>query len=162
MTKEEPFTEFSGSSKEDQACAKLFWQSLTLHPPIESRLVSGDVHQRLPKAGPGKQPRNYAHTKLQEDPKLDKFLQRAHAEMVHEESIKLTNQAIQRHETLYTFRQQKEERKKKEAISQSVRKPVPEDDSDYDAKDESEIAAAMMEMDSFDKKLAEKGELDLD
>lgn len=55
MTKEEPFTEFSGSSKEDQACAKLFWQSLTLHPPIESRLVSGDVHQRLPKAGPGKQ-----------------------------------------------------------------------------------------------------------
>ena len=48
-------TVFSGSSKEDQACAKLFWQSLTLHPPIESRLVSGDVHQRLRKAGPGRQ-----------------------------------------------------------------------------------------------------------
>ncbi|PIK41627.1 putative UPF0722 protein [Apostichopus japonicus] len=162
MTTVEPRTEFSGSSKEDQACAKLFWQSLTLHPPIESRLVSGDVHQRLPKAGPGKQLPNYAHTKTDDDPKLDQFLSRAHGEMMYEESIKLTQKAIQRQETLYTFRQQKEERKKKEAISQSVRRPVPEEDSDHDREEESEIAAAMLEMDKFDEKLAEKGEIVMD
>ena len=48
-------TVFSGCSEDDQACAKLFWQSLTLQPPIESRLVSGDVGQRLKVAPPGRQ-----------------------------------------------------------------------------------------------------------
>ena len=51
----ERWTVFSGCSEDDQACAKMFWKSLTLHPPIESRLVSGDIRQRLPVAAPGGQ-----------------------------------------------------------------------------------------------------------
>ncbi|KAJ8034555.1 UPF0722 protein [Holothuria leucospilota] len=157
MQQAENRTVFSGSSKEDEACAKLFWQSLTLHPPIESRLVSGDVHQRLKKAGPGRQPRNYAHTAMEEDPKLDQFLQRAHAEMMYEESVKLTSKSIQRQETLYTFRQQKEARKQKEAISQRVRPPVKEEESDEDLDEKLEVAEALAEMERFDEKLIEQG-----
>ena len=37
--------EFSGSSSEDIACAKLFWQTVCLLPCLESELVS-DVSQR--------------------------------------------------------------------------------------------------------------------
>ena len=38
--------EFSGSSSEDIACAKLFWQTVCLQPHLESGLVSSDVSQR--------------------------------------------------------------------------------------------------------------------
>ena len=38
--------EFSGSSSEDIACAKLFWQTVCLLPHLESGLVSSDVSQR--------------------------------------------------------------------------------------------------------------------
>ena len=48
-------TEFSGSSAEDVSYAKTFWQSIQLHPPIESRLVSSDIRQRLKVAPPAKQ-----------------------------------------------------------------------------------------------------------
>jgi hypothetical protein len=41
------FTEFSGCSPEDVAYAKTFWQSVQLQPPMESRLVSSDIKQRL-------------------------------------------------------------------------------------------------------------------
>ena len=50
--------EFSGSSDEDVAFAKTFWQSVQLFPPLESRLVSSDIHQRLRKAPPGTQSNN--------------------------------------------------------------------------------------------------------
>ena len=48
-------TMFSGSSEEDMAYAKTFWQSVQLMPPMESRLVSCDIKQRLKKAPPGSQ-----------------------------------------------------------------------------------------------------------
>ena len=38
---------FSGSSPEDNAYAKTFWQSVQLLPPMESRLVSSHISQRL-------------------------------------------------------------------------------------------------------------------
>ena len=38
---------FSGSSPEDSAYAKTFWQSVQLLPPMESRLVSSHISQRL-------------------------------------------------------------------------------------------------------------------
>jgi len=47
--------EFSGSSSEDIACAKLFWQTVCLVPHLESGLVSSDVSQRRRSAPiPGK------------------------------------------------------------------------------------------------------------
>ena len=39
--------EFTGSSEEDITHAKTFWQSVQLLPPMESRLVSNDINQRL-------------------------------------------------------------------------------------------------------------------
>uniref|UniRef100_A0A671SGY2 Cilia- and flagella-associated protein HOATZ n=1 Tax=Sinocyclocheilus anshuiensis TaxID=1608454 RepID=A0A671SGY2_9TELE len=41
------YTVFDGASQEDVAYAKVFWSSLSLQPPIESRLVSADIRQRL-------------------------------------------------------------------------------------------------------------------
>jgi len=47
--------EFSDSSSEDIACAKLFWQTICLAPHLESGLVSSDVSQRRRSAPiPGK------------------------------------------------------------------------------------------------------------
>lgn len=50
-------TTFSDSSEEDIAYAKTFWQSVQLLPPMESRLVSSDIKQRLKIAPPGGQRR---------------------------------------------------------------------------------------------------------
>lgn len=47
LTNSGHFTEFSGSSTEDISYAKTFWQSVQLQPPMESRLVSSDIKQRL-------------------------------------------------------------------------------------------------------------------
>ena len=46
---------FSGSSQEDMGYAKTFWQSVQLLPPMESRLVSNDISQRLKAAPVGQQ-----------------------------------------------------------------------------------------------------------
>ena len=48
-------TTFCDSSEEDIAYAKTFWQSVQLLPPMESRLVSSDIKQRLKVAPPGSQ-----------------------------------------------------------------------------------------------------------
>ncbi|XP_037648393.1 cilia- and flagella-associated protein HOATZ [Sebastes umbrosus] len=42
------FTVFDGSPPEDVSHARQLWSSLSLLPPLESRLVSADIHQRLP------------------------------------------------------------------------------------------------------------------
>ena len=49
------YTEFSGSTEEDISFAKTFWQSVHLQPPVESRLVSSDIKQRLRIAPSGSQ-----------------------------------------------------------------------------------------------------------
>ena len=54
-TNQNVFTEFSGSSEEDVSYATNFWQSIQLHPPMESRLVSSDIKQRLKIAPPSSQ-----------------------------------------------------------------------------------------------------------
>ncbi|XP_072225529.1 cilia- and flagella-associated protein HOATZ [Leuresthes tenuis] len=46
------FTVFEGSSPEDVSHARQLWSSLSLLPPLESRLVSADVRQRLPVSRP--------------------------------------------------------------------------------------------------------------
>jgi hypothetical protein len=54
LTKGETTT-FYGSSAEDVSYATNFWQSIQLHPPMESRLVSSDIKQRLKIAPPSSQ-----------------------------------------------------------------------------------------------------------
>jgi hypothetical protein len=54
LTKGETTT-FYGSSAEDVNYATNFWQSIQLHPPMESRLVSSDIKQRLKVAPPSSQ-----------------------------------------------------------------------------------------------------------
>ncbi|KAE8592599.1 hypothetical protein XENTR_v10018804 [Xenopus tropicalis] len=55
------YTVFSGSCERDVSLCKIFWNSVTLQPPLESRLVSGDIEQRLRAAGSTKQNKNIAH-----------------------------------------------------------------------------------------------------
>ena len=65
-----PLLIFSGSSEEDVEHAKCFWKSLTLQPPLESRLVSADIKQRLPVAKPSTGKKNTsqnAEKSFQED-----------------------------------------------------------------------------------------------
>ncbi|XP_077985893.1 cilia- and flagella-associated protein HOATZ-like [Glandiceps talaboti] len=147
----EEITEFYGSSKEDQACAKLFWQSITLLPPIESRLVSGDIRQRLPVAKPKGTFINRAYKPIEEPTKLSKFLEGAHSQVLQEESEKLMRQAQKREETIYRLHRRKEERIKKEDISHRLRQPIEIDDTDYSDEHCQDVADAMYQLDQFDK-----------
>ena len=52
LTKRNEYVTFIGSSPEDISYASNFWQSIQLHPPMESRLVSSDIKQRLKVAPP--------------------------------------------------------------------------------------------------------------
>ncbi|XP_072049914.1 cilia- and flagella-associated protein HOATZ-like [Amphiura filiformis] len=146
---------FSGCSEEDQACAKLFWQSLTLHPPIESRLVSGDIRQRLPVAPPGVQTANYAYKPTEESPKLTAHLAEAHAQTIYEESVRLTKQAIARQENLHILQKRKQERAKKDDIVRraTIQPQITDDDGDYTQDDVDEAAEALAELDKFDERL---------
>ena len=54
-------TVFTGSSEEDVAYTKTFWQSVQLLPPMESRLVSSDIKQRLKRAPLGGQCKSQAY-----------------------------------------------------------------------------------------------------
>ena len=45
---------FTGCSQEEVNYAKTFWQSIQLLPPMESRLVSSDIKQRLRRAPPSR------------------------------------------------------------------------------------------------------------
>ncbi|XP_071806228.1 cilia- and flagella-associated protein HOATZ-like [Asterias amurensis] len=150
-------TVFSGCSEDDQACAKLFWQSLTLQPPIESRLVSGDVKQRLKVAPPGRQTVNLAYEKMEKSQKLNDFLQKAQAEVIYAQSMKLTKQAIARQETLHLHKKRTMERREKEAISH---RPVPpsllDEEDDFDQAAEMEASQAMADLDAFTKKIDNK------
>ncbi|XP_041425220.1 cilia- and flagella-associated protein HOATZ-like isoform X2 [Xenopus laevis] len=68
------YTVFSGSCERDVSLCKIFWNSVTLQPPLESRLVSGDIEQRLRAAGSTKQNKNITHQQSVENPKMEYFL----------------------------------------------------------------------------------------
>ncbi|XP_071958345.1 cilia- and flagella-associated protein HOATZ-like [Antedon mediterranea] len=152
-------TIFTGSSEEDKACAKLFWQSVTLHPTIESRLVSGDIRQRLPVAPqPGQEGEVNLSGKPQEnDLKLEAHLNKAHQETIYEESKKLTNQALMRDANLALLQKRKKERISKETLSkqkryyhQDVMGAVINDDEFID-EDEDVAETSMKALDAFEK-----------
>ncbi|XP_055056395.2 cilia- and flagella-associated protein HOATZ [Misgurnus anguillicaudatus] len=112
---EKYYTFFDGASEEDVAYAKVFWNSLSLQPPIESRLVSADVRQRLKVAkAPGSTNAPY---KLASWPETDDIQQNAYLKQKQEEKQKYMEMAKKRDQIIDLLRRQRNERVKKEMIS---------------------------------------------
>ncbi|XP_051552171.1 cilia- and flagella-associated protein HOATZ [Myxocyprinus asiaticus] len=109
------YTVFDGASQEDVAHAKLFWNSLSLQPPIESRLVSADVRQRL-KVAKGSHSTNAA-TKLTSQSKRDEIHQDVYLKQKQEERQKYMEMAKKRDQIIALLKKQRYERIKKEMIS---------------------------------------------
>lgn len=98
---------------------------------------------------------NYAYKPTEESPKLKEHLAQARAQSIYEESVKLTQQAIARQETLHILQKRKDERVKKDAITRRVAtEPViVTNDEDYPEDDDFEEAAeALAELDRFDER----------
>ncbi|XP_016151378.1 UPF0722 protein C11orf88 homolog [Sinocyclocheilus grahami] len=100
------YTVFDGASQEDVAYAKVFWSSLSLQPPIESRLVSADIRQRLNVA---KTP-NYSA--LQHEELMSQPVEGSYGSLIKEESI-----AKKRDQIIALLKKQRDERIKREMIS---------------------------------------------
>ncbi|XP_075046119.1 cilia- and flagella-associated protein HOATZ isoform X2 [Mixophyes fleayi] len=66
-------TVFTGSCERDVMFSKIFWNSVTLQPPLESRLVSGNMQQRLRAAGDPTLRKTYTQQHL-DDLKTECFL----------------------------------------------------------------------------------------
>ncbi|XP_078282993.1 cilia- and flagella-associated protein HOATZ [Rhinoraja longicauda] len=115
------YTVFAGSSPEDVAYAKVFWSSLSLQPPLESRLVSGDIKQRLkaaPPAGckPSKDQCCQCHPS-EADIKSKQLLIEAYMHVKEDEKARYLEKAQKRMEILDLIKKQKEERIKKELVA---------------------------------------------
>ncbi|KAJ8347551.1 hypothetical protein SKAU_G00261400 [Synaphobranchus kaupii] len=111
------FTVFAGSSQEDVSYAKVFWSSVTLQPPLESRLVSADISQRLKVAG---NPQHYVstgHRPLVLDTRSEENLQAAYLKQQAEEKKIYLEMAKHRDEIISLLKSQRDERIKKEMIS---------------------------------------------
>ncbi|XP_060576688.1 cilia- and flagella-associated protein HOATZ-like [Ruditapes philippinarum] len=117
LTKGETTT-FYGSSAEDVSYATNFWQSIQLHPPMESRLVSSDIKQRLKIAPPSSQARHVSQSR-QEDSSavLQSFISRARTMEHLEEFSKIQKFAEAKAEDKSLMTKHREIRKKKEEIS---------------------------------------------
>ncbi|XP_069021407.1 cilia- and flagella-associated protein HOATZ [Embiotoca jacksoni] len=113
------FTVFEGSSPEDVSNARQLWSSVSLQPPLESRLVSADIRQRLPvsrlpavsrpprssTAGPGTKPSD------PEPPNVHALRLQQQEERQRYEAM-----AEQRKEILALQRRQREQRIQKELL----------------------------------------------
>ncbi|XP_078055285.1 cilia- and flagella-associated protein HOATZ [Mustelus asterias] len=115
------YTVFTGSAADDVAYAKVFWSSLSLQPPLESRLVSGDIKQRLRVAhapGPGRCRVECCHCQpSQEDVKTKQLLIEAHMQLKADEKARLLEKAKKREEILELIHKQREERIRKEQLA---------------------------------------------
>ncbi|KAK3107002.1 hypothetical protein FSP39_004723 [Pinctada imbricata] len=111
------YTEFSGSTADDISYAKTFWQSIQLQPPVESRLVSSDIKQRLKVAPSGSHSMSMAHMIPDQPKALQEFMIRAKTLERLEEYRVLQRYAHAREQDLELLNKRKAERKKKEEIS---------------------------------------------
>ncbi|XP_075694905.1 cilia- and flagella-associated protein HOATZ isoform X2 [Rhinoderma darwinii] len=112
------YTVFAGSSEHDVMCSKIFWNSVTLQPPLESRLVSGDVEQRLRAAGEAKNltRKNYTQQELK-DLKTDYFLLEAQRVQDIEQRSIYMHKAKRREEIIALLKKQREDCIKKDLVS---------------------------------------------
>ncbi|KAI4875722.1 hypothetical protein NFI96_024238 [Prochilodus magdalenae] len=105
---EKYFTVFEGSSQENVAYAKVFWNSLSLQPPVESSLVSVDIRQRL-KVARTPQPTHHA-ARHSAHSKNDEILQRAYQKQMEDERKRYLEMAKKRDEIMMLLKKQREER----------------------------------------------------
>nr|XP_004227381.1 UPF0722 protein C11orf88 homolog [Ciona intestinalis] len=110
---------FSGSSPEDVEHAKSFWRSLNLHPPLESRLVSADIRQRLKVATVRPKNDELAVECLASE--NERFMKQAHELEKADERIKYRALAQQREQVLNLLYRQRAQRMAKEMISRNHR-----------------------------------------
>ncbi|XP_060882263.1 cilia- and flagella-associated protein HOATZ [Labrus mixtus] len=116
------FTVFEGSSPEDVSHARSLWSSQSLLPPLESRLVSADIRQRLPVS----RPRGVSSTA---GPKQSVQVQQpqlsVHAlRQRQEDRRRYEAMADQRKEILALLRRHREQRIQKEMISADFKPKV--------------------------------------
>ncbi|XP_031718249.1 cilia- and flagella-associated protein HOATZ [Anarrhichthys ocellatus] len=109
-------TVFEGSSPGDVSHARLLWSSLSLVPPLESRLVSADIGQRLPVSRPQRSssstgPRRSCSMQQPQPSCEHALLQRL------EERQRYAAMADQRRETMALLRRQREQRIRREMLS---------------------------------------------
>ncbi|XP_039980069.1 cilia- and flagella-associated protein HOATZ [Xiphias gladius] len=130
-------TVFDGSSPEDVSHARQLWGSLSLLPPLESRLVPADIRQRLPVSRPQRRSPAAAGPapSAPEPPSVAALRQR------QEERRRYVAMADQRREILALLRRQREQRIQKELLSvackpkvklggEKVLKPAPDSEMD--------------------------------
>ncbi|XP_035510362.1 UPF0722 protein C11orf88 homolog [Morone saxatilis] len=108
---EQFFTVFDGSSPEDVSHARQLWSSLSLLPPLESRLVSADIRQRLPVSRPQRSSTAGPKQWAPEPPRGPAVRQR------QEERQRYADMADQRRETLALLGRQREQRVRRELVS---------------------------------------------
>ncbi|KAM4703507.1 cilia- and flagella-associated protein HOATZ [Rhinophrynus dorsalis] len=112
------YTVFAGSSDRDVTLCKIFWNSVSLQPPLESRLVSGDMVQRLRPAGSlHLLQKNFAHQQPLEDLQTEYFILEAQREESLEQKAIYLQKAKRREEIISLLKKQREERIKKEVFS---------------------------------------------
>lgn len=105
------FMVFEGSSPEDVSHARQLWSSLSLLPPLESRLVSADIRQRLPVSRPQRSSASAAAGPAPELHSVPDLRQR------QEERQRYAAMGDQRKEILALLRRQREQRIQKELLS---------------------------------------------
>ncbi|XP_078540078.1 cilia- and flagella-associated protein HOATZ isoform X1 [Lissotriton helveticus] len=108
---------FAGSSEVDVCYARIFWNSVTLQPPLESRLVSGDIRQRL-RAAPPPAPQIIVAPQISPfDQKIEQIRLETQKALKAEEKAYYLEKAKQREEIIALLKTQREERLKKEQVS---------------------------------------------
>uniref|UniRef100_A0A3P8TNH6 Cilia- and flagella-associated protein HOATZ n=1 Tax=Amphiprion percula TaxID=161767 RepID=A0A3P8TNH6_AMPPE len=112
------FTVFDGSSPEDVSHARQLWSSLSLLPPLESRLVSADIRQRLPVSRPQRSTTAGTKPSASEPPSVHD------ARQLQEERRRYAAMADQRKEIQALMRRQREQRIQKELLSVAFKPKV--------------------------------------
>lgn len=126
-------TVFEGSSPEDVSHARQLWSSLSLLPPQESRLVSGNISQRLPMSRSQRASAAAPSHLSPEPPSVSALRQR------QQERQRYVLMADRRREILELLRRQREQRVQKELISAAAKpKEKPGKESESESRAEAE------------------------
>ncbi|XP_035037073.1 cilia- and flagella-associated protein HOATZ [Hippoglossus stenolepis] len=116
------FTVFDGSAPEDVSHARQLWSSMSMLPPLESRLLlSADIRQRLPVSRPQRGSTAAAGPRTSsasETPSAPALRQR------REERQRYEAMADQRREILALLRRRREQRIQKELLSEPFKPKV--------------------------------------
>ncbi|KAL3852869.1 hypothetical protein ACJMK2_016478 [Sinanodonta woodiana] len=158
LTQQHEIVEFTGSSNEDINYATTFWQSIQLQPPMESRLVSSDIKQRLKVAPASSLARNVPPSIPENSAVLHNFYVRAKTMEHYEEYNRVQKFAEARDEDKQMLMRRREERKLREKISRNMGlKPKPAeivfspDEYEAEAADTNDMDA-LKQIDDFEKK----------